>query len=225
MIRAVLFDCDGVLVDSEPTAFAMIAEDLAQYGLPLTKAKFEARFLGGTIGGLFKTARNMGANLPDDWIEDFYERLYARLAKGTGLIEGVVPLLDQLDTSGIRYAVGSNGSDRKMQVTLGQHPGMVQRFGGHLYSGQTLSCPKPDPGLWLHAASQLGIPAQDCVVIDDSPTGCTAAARAGMRCLGLAEHDDGTRLAATGAVVIHKLDQVMEYVAKIAEATEHSAAK
>ena len=203
--KAILFDCDGVLVDSEAAAFDLLATDLAQHGLHLTRAEMEQNFLGGTIGGLFTKARGLGAALPDDWVDDFYSRLYARLAKGTALIEGVADVLDALDAAGIAYAVGSNGSDQKMQITLGQHPGIMARLGGHLYSGQTLGCPKPDPGLWLHAAHALGVAPADCVVVDDSPTGCTAAARAGMRCLGLAEHDDGARLAATGAEVIHSL--------------------
>jgi len=206
--KAILFDCDGVLVDSEAIAFDLLAEDLAAYGLHLTRAEMEERFLGGTIGGLFTTARALGANLPDTWVDDFYTRMYARLAQGTALIDGVVEVLDALDAAGIVYAVGSNGSDQKMQITLGQHPAVMARLRGHLYSGQSLGCPKPEPGLWLHAARALGVDPADCVVIDDSPTGCIGAARAGMRCLGLAEHDDGARLAATGAEVIRSLRDI-----------------
>ncbi|HSF62764.1 MAG TPA: HAD family phosphatase [Paracoccaceae bacterium] len=206
--RAILFDCDGVLVDSETLTFDLLAGDLARHGLPLSHAEMEARFLGGTIRGLWQTARDLGATLPDDWVDDFYERLYAHLARGTPLIDGVESLLDRLDAAGIPYAVGSNGAPRKMQVTLGQHPRVMARLQGRLFSGQALGCPKPDPGLWLHCAAHLGVDPADCVVVDDSPAGCTAAARAGMRCLGLAEHDDGARLAATGATVIRSLAQV-----------------
>lgn len=165
----------------------------------------ETRFLGGTISGLFSAARDLGANLPDTWVDDFYTRLYACLAEGTALISGVPEVLDALDAAGIRYAVGSNGSGEKMQITLGQHPAIKARFGGHLYSGQTLGCPKPDPGLWLHAARALGVTPDECVVVDDSPSGCLAAARANIRCFGLAEHNNGAALVATGAEVIHHL--------------------
>jgi len=206
--KAVLFDCDGVLVDSEATAFALLTADLAQYGLNLTQAEMEQRFLGGTIGGLFTTARGLGADLPDDWVDTFYARLYAALAQGTALIDGAQAVLDQLSSAGLVFAVGSNGSDQKMQITLGQHPAVLAHFKGHLYSGQSLGCPKPDPGLWLHAAAALAVEPSDCVVVEDSPTGCLGAVRAGIRCLGLAEHDDGARLASVGAEVIHSLREI-----------------
>ncbi|MFY8147401.1 MAG: HAD family hydrolase, partial [Rhodobacter sp.] len=150
--RAVIFDCDGVLVDSEPAAFDLLAEDLAAHGLVLRRAEMERIFIGGTIAGVHVRARSLGATLPDGWVAEFYERLYARLAEGTPLVPGVLDLLDTLDAAGIPYAVGSNGSDRKMQVTLGQHPGLLDRFGDRLFSGQTLGAPKPAPDLYLHAA-------------------------------------------------------------------------
>jgi HAD superfamily hydrolase (TIGR01509 family) len=206
--KAVLFDCDGVLVDSEAMTFDLLAQDLADHGLVLPRAEMEKRFLGGTIGGLFTTARSLGATLADDWVDTFYARMYAHLATGVALIDGAEDVLNRLAQAGLVFAVGSNGSDAKMQVTLGQHPQVMARFNGHLYSGQTLGCPKPDPGLWLHAARALGLSPADCVVVDDSPKGCLGAVRAGIRCLGLAEHDDGAQLAATGAEVIHSFRDI-----------------
>lgn len=206
--RAILFDCDGVLVDSETIFFDLMGAELARHGQDMTQAEMNTLFLGGTLHDTFLAARDRGIALPDGWVETFYERLYVQLARGTALIAGLLPLLDRLDAAGIVYAIGSNGAPRKMEITLGQHPGLAERFRGHVYSGQALGCPKPDPGLWLHAARALGVLPAECVVIDDSPTGCIGAVRAGIRCLGLAEHDDGARLAATGAEVIHALADI-----------------
>jgi HAD superfamily hydrolase (TIGR01509 family) len=165
----------------------------------------EGLFTGGTIASLFRTARDLGARLPDDWVADFYERLYARLAEGTTLIPGILGVLDALDAAGIPYAVGSNGSDRKMQVTLGQHAGLIERFRGRLFSGQTLGAPKPAPDLYLHAARALGRAPAECVVIEDSRTGARAAAAAGIRCYGYVPHGDGAVMAAEGAIPFRRM--------------------
>lgn len=203
--RAIIFDCDGVLVDSEPAAFDLLAKDLGRYGLMLPRAEMERIFIGGTIAGVHVKARALGAALPNDWVADFYDRLYARLAIGTPMVPGVTDVLDALDAAAIPYAVGSNGSDRKMQVTLGQHPGLLPRFQGRLFSGQTLGAPKPAPDLFLQAAQALGQPPAACAVIEDSPTGARAAAAAGIPCFGYAAHDDGALLSAEGATVFHSM--------------------
>ena len=202
---AVIFDCDGVLVDSEAVALAMIGDDLAKAGLPMALAEVERLFVGGTIAGAFATAREMGASLPDDWVPDFYRRLYAVLAAGTPLIAGVEGVLDALDRAGIPFGVGSNGSQEKMQITLGQHPAVMARLQGRLFSGQDLGMLKPDPGLYLAVARALNADPAHCVVIEDSVTGCIAARRAGMRCMGYAPHGDGAALAAEGAQVFHAM--------------------
>ncbi len=203
--KLVIFDCDGVLVDSEPISNRMIRDDLATRGLDLPLEQIMTLFVGGTIKGLSDTAREMGADLPDDWVEWFYERLYARLAEGTPLIEGIETVLDRLDAASIPYAVGSNGSDEKMAITLGQHPKMWARLKDCLYSAHTLGVAKPDPGLYLAVTEGFGVASEDCVVIDDSPSGCRGATAAGIPCLGFAEHDDGARLAAVGARVFHRM--------------------
>jgi HAD superfamily hydrolase (TIGR01509 family) len=199
---AVLLDCDGVLVDSEPAAFDLLEADFAAAGLPLPRAVLEAEFQGGTIPGVMAKAREWGAALPDGWVADFYERLYARLAAGTALMPGVAALLDRLDAAGIPYAVGSNGNGRKMAITLGQHPAVLARLAGRMFSGQELGTPKPHPGLWLHCAAVLGVAPGACAVVDDSPAGITGGLRAGMRAYGLDPNGHGARLTAAGAVAV-----------------------
>jgi len=198
---AVLFDCDGVIADSEQIGFAMLIAEFAAHGRAVTAAELRRQFLGGTIAGLEVRARAMGVPLPEGWAAGFYERLYARLAEGTPLVPGIEAVLDRLDAAGIPYAVGSNGTARKMAITLGQHPAMWRRLEGRLFSGQDLGLIKPEPGLYLHAAAALGVAPAACVVVEDSPAGARAAARAGMRCLGFAPEGDGAALAAEGARV------------------------
>ena len=200
--KAVIFDCDGVVVDSEPMLFELLAADLAQHGLPMPIATLHHTFLGMTLQGLREKANAMGASLPTDWCDDFYTRLYAQLRLGTPLMPGILGVLDALDAAGIPYAMGSNGSAEKMQITLGQH-GLIPRFKG-LFSGQTLAKPKPAPDLYLHAAAALRVDPRDCIVIEDSPTGARAARLAGMRCMGYAPQGSA-ELAAEGAILFRDM--------------------
>lgn len=197
---AVLFDCDGVVVDSEAIAFDLLQGELAEAGLVLDHDAMERLFLGGTVHHLYDKARGLGADLPPGWVAAFYERLYARLRLGVPLVPGIGAVLDRLAGARVPVAIGSNGSAEKMQITLGQHPAVQARFGGHLYSGQSLGRPKPAPDLYLHAAAMLGVDPARAVVIEDSATGARAARAAGMRCFGYAPKG-GAALAAEGAVL------------------------
>lgn len=204
--KAVLFDCDGVLVDSEPLGLALLQDDLARHGFAITMDDIHAGWVGMTISGVAKKARELGVALPPDWVERHYALLYAKLAEGIPLIPGIEAVLDRLDAAGIAFAVGSNGTRRKMEITLSQHPRVWRRLRNHLHSGQEMPRPKPDPALYLAAAAGLGIPPADCVVVEDSAPGCRAGVAAGMRTLGFAATGDGARLAAEGAEVFHRMD-------------------
>lgn len=203
--RAVLFDCDGVVVDSEPLMNAMLQKDFARHGLVLDDAGLE-RMLGGVLSDVADRARGLGARLPPDWVDAFYEQLYAELAKGVPLIPGVVDVLDALDAAGIPYGIGSNGSDAKLKTTLSQHPAVAARFGAVL-SGQTLGRPKPAPDLYLAVARELQVDPEMCVVVEDSPTGARAAAAAGMRCYGYLPDLSG-KLAAEGAIEFSRMQEL-----------------
>lgn len=208
--EAVLFDCDGVVVDSEGPTFALFLQDLAAYGLPLSLAEFEAEFVGGTVELVGRRAREAGAQLPQGWVADFYQRMYAMLAAGVPLVPGVLEVLDRLDRAGIPYAMGSNGSLEKMQITLGQH-GIEGRFRAVL-SGQGMGAPKPAPDVYLAAARACAARPEGCVVIEDSAQGARAGLAAGMRVLGFAAHGADTvtarNLAALGVPLFHRMEDL-----------------
>jgi HAD superfamily hydrolase (TIGR01509 family) len=201
---AVIFDCDGVVVDSEHPTLVMLRDDLERHGLCLTIEDLERDYIGGTVETVAAKARAHGARLPEGWVGDFYDRMYAMLRASVPLVPGVVRVLDALDLAGIPYAMGSNGTPEKMQITLGQH-GLIARFRGHLYSGQAMGRPKPAPDLFLHAAGRLGVAPADCVVIEDSAAGARAARLAGMRCFGYAPKGGHPGLVSEGAVLFNDM--------------------
>ncbi|MBB93262.1 MAG: haloacid dehalogenase [Rhodobacteraceae bacterium] len=209
MTDLVIFDCDGVLVNSETIANEVLVADLAGYGLHVTLEESEKMFVGGTIHGVFLTARQMGADLPDGWVDGMYQQIFARLSEGVELMPGVIDLLDLLDERGIPFCVASNGPPDKMRITLGQN-GQWDRFEANMVSAHTHGVAKPDPGLFLAAAEPFGASPDRTVVIEDSRNGVTAATGAGMRCLALVPDGDGAHLEHLGAEVIRHMDEVRE---------------
>ena len=204
-LRAVIFDCDGVVMDSEGLAFDLLAQEMVKYGHPMGHDQMRRLFLGGTMRSFWTEARALGLPLPEDWVDAQYARMYAALAIHTPLIPGILDVLDALDAAGVPYAMGSNGPPRKMEITMGQHAGLTERFAGRIYSAQTLGAPKPAPDVYLHAAGVLGVASAECVVVEDSVAGARAARSAGVRCMGFAEHGPGDDLAEVGAVVFHTM--------------------
>lgn len=190
----VLFDCDGVLVDSEALTQRLLARDLADHGLVLDPAEVGRLFMGGTMAGVMKTARGMGAALPDNWLDHIYARMFDALGQQCEIIPGVVQMLDQLDAAGVGYATCSNGPVAKMEVTLGRC-GLWDRFEGRVFSAHDCPASKPAPDVYLKGAQMAGVDPARCAVIEDSGTGARAGVAAGMRVFGYAAQTDAGQLA------------------------------
>lgn len=205
--QAVLFDCDGVIVDSEGPTLDLLIQDLAGHGLILTRHQLETDYIGGTIETVAQRVRAAGTDLPPDWVAQFHDQMYAMLARGTPLVPGILQVFDALDAAGIPFAVGSNGTPRKMDISLGQH-GLIARFRAVL-SGQAIGRPKPAPDIYRAAAAACGADPAACVVIEDSPSGARAALAAAIPCLGYAAHGPDTpparQLAALGVPLFARM--------------------
>ncbi|OUS07477.1 haloacid dehalogenase [Rhodobacterales bacterium 52_120_T64] len=206
-LKLVIFDCDGVLVDTEVLFNQALVEDLAAHGLSLTLDQCMGLFVGGTMSGVKSKAEQLGAMLPDTWVEDFYIKVYKLLGERTESIAGIEGALDAIERSGIPYCVASNGRIAKMEITLGR-TGMLERFKDVMFSAQALGTAKPAPELFLAAARNFGVSPDECVVIEDSPTGVLAAKHAGMKCYGYAPHDDGQALAAEQAIIFKDMSEL-----------------
>ncbi|MEE9453280.1 MAG: HAD family phosphatase [Paracoccaceae bacterium] len=199
-LKLVIFDCDGVLVDSEGIFNRALVDDLETHGFTLAFEECAALFTGGTISSAKSVLEARGAILPDTWVEDFYIKVYAQLHKTVTAIPNVKLALERIKTAGIPYCVASNGRVEKMEITLGR-TGLLGYFKDVMFSAQTLSAPKPAPELFLHAATTFGVSPADCVVIEDSLTGVLAAKRARMKCYAYTPHGGGKNLVAEGAIL------------------------
>ena len=203
----VIFDCDGVLVDSEAITTRVLRDDLANWGLDLKVAEIDALFVGGTMTGVMKTSRAMGATLPDVWLDHIYELIFAALGAECKPIPRIELVLDALDAVGIGYAIGSNGPVAKMDVTL-RCCGMLERFSGRIYSAHDCAASKPAPDVYLKAASEAGIAPERCVVIEDSASGARAGAAAGMAVYGFARGGPRDKLAPHCSVLFDDMTEL-----------------
>lgn len=199
--KLVLFDCDGVLVDSEPIVERVFADRLADLGLTLSPADVRARFRGWRFDTVMADVETrLGRSLPREWVYALTQAEYAALSAQVEPIPGVIALIDQVEGAGITAAVASSGAPEKMRVTLGK-VGLWDRFEGRIFSAVEVSRGKPAPDLFLFAADRMGVAPADTVVIEDSAAGVQAAKAAGMTAIGYTggRDEDGVLLAAAGA--------------------------
>ena len=208
----VIFDCDGVLVDTEPVSNAVLAENLTRHGLLLSTEDCIGMFTGWSMVNVEQEAIRLGATLPEGWIAAVYAEEFEALKRGVDAVNGIPEILDRLEALDIPFCVASNGSEEKMAITLGQ-TGLLPRFDGAMFSAHTLKTSKPDPALFQAALAAFKVEPARAVVIEDSVLGATGAARAGIPCYGYAPHHDGADLAATGARVFKEMRELEQLLA------------
>lgn len=174
----VLFDCDGVLVDSEPISLRLFVEMLAGSGLEIDAATASDRFLGRSLASARTIlAEDYDLLLSDAALEGMRTRLLAAFAAELQPIRGIAETLDALPC---RFCVASSSLPERIELSL-TVTGLWPRFEGRVFSSSMVANGKPAPDLFLHAASVLGAQPSDCLVVEDSPAGIVAAKAAGMR--------------------------------------------
>ena len=204
----VIFDCDGVLVDTETVTDGVLANYVSTHGAQITRAQVHDLFTGGTMEGAGQEAAKRGAILPDTWLNEIYAAIFKELGEGVDVFPGLIDLLDALDTQGIPYAVASNGPMAKMRISLGPS-GLWDRLTGRIYSREDYA-PKPAPDMLLAACAATGVKPCDAIMIDDTPVGTRAADAAGMPAIGFSAASDAAKLMATGHPVAHTMAQVQK---------------
>ena len=184
--KLVIFDCDGVLVDSEAIGNRFIAEALSTAGIPISAEGALSRFLGGKLTQIKKDAeKQLGQKLSSNWVEDIYKKQFIEFRRNLKPIEGIENVLNVLEFLETPFCVGSNGPINKMDVSLGVTD-LKRRFEGRIFSADDVGIPKPAPDLYLFCAKELGVNPGECLVVEDSPRGVRAGVSAGMTVFGYA---------------------------------------
>ena len=181
-IDAVLFDCDGVLVDSERVAVECIVEFAARFGARFELEEALQRFTGARMADNLRDIEARGkCKLPDDFEDNLRTHMAAEFETRIEPMDGAAALVEALD---VPYCVVSNGPRSKMEVTL-RVTGLLDHFAGRIVSAYEVGVWKPDPALFLHAARVLGTAPERCAVVEDSDYGIAAGVAAGMQVFAL----------------------------------------
>jgi HAD superfamily hydrolase (TIGR01509 family) len=200
----VIFDCDGVLVDSEPIANRVFAEQLARHGLPMTVDDVVRHFIGRSRDACIAVAGEMrGRRFHDTFAEEWDAALHAALEREVRPVPGVPEVLRSLR---VPYCVASNGEPAHMRISL-TAAGLMPLVEGRLFSARQVARPKPAPDLFLHAARTMGFGPPECAVVEDTATGVRAAVAAGMRVFAYAAgaHTDRDEVTTLGATVFEDM--------------------
>jgi len=202
----VIFDCDGVLVDSERIAVRIDVAVLTELGWPMAEAEVVERFMGRTNEYMASQIEaHLGRPLPANWEEPFQHLYREALEAELKPVPGILEALDGIATA---TCVASSGSHERIRDTLGL-TGLYSRFVGRIFSASEVAHGKPAPDLFLHAANRMGVQPADCAVIEDSRYGVEAARAAGMRAFGYAGGlTPRHRLEAPGIVVFEDMREL-----------------
>jgi HAD superfamily hydrolase (TIGR01509 family) len=203
----VIFDCDGVLIDSEPIANAVFARQLATVGMAFTPEQVMRTFIGHSRDACIAMAGEIrGEKLPADFARKWDDALHEALDREVKPVAGIPELLRALE---IPFCVASNGEPEHMRRGL-TAAGLMPLVKGRLFSAAMVAKPKPAPDVYLHAAKEMGADPARCAVVEDTPTGVRAGIAAGMTVFGYAAgpQSDAATLRELGARPFHRMAEL-----------------
>jgi len=203
----VIFDCDGVLVDSEELGHNVLAEMLANYGHRISAIASDGRFRGMQLTKCLEILeREAGIELPESFETDVRQRMSSVFQTQLRPVEGALRLVESLR---IPFCVASTGPRKKIEENL-RITNLYTHFAGKIFSGYEIGSWKPDPGIFLFAARQFDVAPKDCIVIEDSLVGVSAGIAANMTVLGLSAAENNKSVAAANRVFA-SLDEIHEF--------------
>lgn len=197
---AVLFDCDGVLADSEPLVDRVISADLSARGWPLTPHEAGSVFFGIAVPSMVPIIEAHLGSLPETWAQEMKYRIAETMAQEVEPVPGAAEALAMVSAARIPMALASNSSRMELTAKLNRL-GFTAAFAGHIFSFEDVPRPKPHPDLYVAAAAACGADPSNCVVIEDSATGVRAGVAAGCTVFGLSRVTDSEALRVAGAAL------------------------
>jgi HAD superfamily hydrolase (TIGR01509 family) len=208
-VRLVIFDCDGVLVDSESISNGVLAGKLTREGLPTTLAQARRDYQGLLLSEIATRAElRLGRPLSRGWLEDYEREREEVFRRELRPVWGAAAAVARIAAGGLEVCVASQGKLAKTRLSL-ELTGLRELFRPEaLFSAYSVARGKPYPDLFLHAAATMQVAPLGCVVVEDTPSGVTAGVAAGMRVLGYAADSDEDALRGAGAEILGSLTEL-----------------
>jgi len=204
-IELVIFDCDGVLVDSEPTANLILTRALNRHGLKIGRPAVAKKTRGLAMTSVVKWAEDqIGHALPAGFLDQVQQETFDAFRNNLRAMPGVRSAIGHLRAEGYKVCVASSGEPEKMALTLGL-TSLADQFDDKLFSASQVPRGKPEPDLFLHAAEAMGTTPERSVVVEDSLPGLLAALRAGMRAYMYVPRGDGVPMFWDSATVFRRM--------------------
>ena len=225
-MELVIFDCDGVLVDSEVISNRVLAAMLTEQGLPTTLPQARREYQGLLLADVLANAEaKLGRSLPSDWLARYEVERSQAFRRELEPVAGVAKTVERLRGAGLRVCVASQGKLEKTRLSLAL-TGLDHLFPEHVrFSAYSVANGKPAPDLFLYAAATMGVEPAACAVVEDTPSGVEAAIAAGMRAIGYTADSDERALREAGAERLGSLDELPRLLGLEAEPITTSPAK
>ncbi|SHL98469.1 HAD family hydrolase [Flavobacterium chilense] len=207
MIKCIIFDCDGVLVDTEKIGNGIMLSMAAEYGFKMKLEDAYRDFNGRNLKECFLHIENaIGKKLPDNFESEYRKKSFEAFKTQVQPMEGIISFIEKLK---IPYGVASSGPVDKIRLNL-EVAGLLDKFENKIFSSYQINCWKPDPGIFLHAAKEMGFEVKDCIVIEDSKAGVKAGIQGGFKVYGFTNGYNNEDLEKEGAILFDSYEQLSE---------------
>lgn len=201
MVKCIIFDCDGVLVDTEKIGNGILLAMAQEHGFEMELEDAYRHFNGRNLNDCFRHIEEaINQKLPENFESEYREKSFEAFKTQVKPMEGVLDFIENIEKLKIPYCVASSGPVEKIRLNLGI-AGLLDKFENKLFSSYQIKSWKPEPGIFLHAAKEMGFDVKDCIVLEDSKAGVKAGISGGFQVYGFANGYNDEDLKEEGAVL------------------------
>ncbi|GAA4135659.1 HAD family hydrolase [Flavobacterium chungbukense] len=201
MVKCIIFDCDGVLVDTEKIGNGILLAMAQEHGFEMELEDAYRHFNGRNLNDCFRHIEEaIDQKLPENFESEYREKSFEAFKTQVKPMEGVLDFIENIEKLEIPYCVASSGPVEKIRLNLGI-AGLLDKFENKLFSSYQINSWKPEPGIFLHAAKEMGFDVKDCIVLEDSKAGVKAGISGGFQVYGFANGYNDEDLKDEGAVL------------------------